>query len=204
MQKSLMLALALAFAALASTPAMAADSPWSVKFGLGWVNPKSDNGRLANAFDAEVSSELNLTPAIEYRLSEHWATELLLAVPFEHDVELNGTKAANFKHLPPTLSLKYLFAPDQTFSPYIGAGLNYTLVFDEETRGPIAGTKLTGENSFGPALLVGFEYRNNSPWGFALDLRWIDIDSELRLNGAKIGDLNVDPLVANVSLSYHF
>lgn len=202
MKKSLLLALSLAFAAAA--PAYAEDSPWSVKFGLGWVNPKSDNGRLANAFDAEVSSELNLTPAIEYRLSDNWSTELLLAVPFKHDVKLNGTEAASFKHLPPTLSLKYLFSPDQVFSPYIGAGLNYTLVFDEETRGPIAGTKLSGDNSFGPALVAGFEYRNNSPWGVAVDLRWIDIDSELRLNGARIGDLNVDPIVANVSVTYHF
>lgn len=202
MKKALLLALSLAFAAAA--PAYAEGSPWSLKFGLGWVNPKSDNGRLANAFDAEVSSEINLTPALEYRLSDHWATELLLAIPFEHDVKLNGTEAASFKHLPPTLSLKYLFSPDQAFSPYIGAGLNYTLVFDEETRGPIAAARLSGDNSFGPALVAGFEYRNNSPWGFALDLRWIDIDSELRLNGANIGDLNVDPLVANVGVTYHF
>lgn len=202
MKKSLFLAMCLALAAAA--PAYAQESPWSVKFGLGWVNPKSDNGRLANAFDAEVSSELNLTPAVEYRLSDNWSTELLLAVPFKHDVKLNGIEAASFKHLPPTLSLKYLFAPDQTFSPYVGLGVNYTLVFDEETRGPIAGTRLSGDNSFGMAAVAGFEYRNNSPWGVAVDLRWVDIDSDLRLNGANIGDLNVDPLVVNVSLSYHF
>ena len=35
-----------------------------------------------------------------------------------------------------------------SFSPYVGLGLNYTLVYDEKTTGVIAGAKLKGKDSF--------------------------------------------------------
>ena len=150
-----------------------------------------------------------MTPAIEYKINKNWVGELLLAQFFEHDVRLSGggltnSNAASFEHLPPTLSLKYLFSPDATFSPYVGLGINYTFVFDEETRGALEGADLSGDDSVGIAANVGFEYAISKKWGLAVDLRYIDIDSDLRLNGEKIGELNVDPFVIGISAAYHF
>ena len=94
-----------------------------------------------------------------------------------------------------------MFTPDAAFSPYVGVGLNYTLVFDEKSD---LG-KLKGKDSFGVAANVGFEYRMpNSPWGISADLRYIKIKSDLTLNGADIGTLTVDPMVLGVSAAYHF
>ena len=126
----------LAVASLALLPLTAsAESPWTVKVGISQINPKSDNGFLANAFTAEVSSEVGLTPAIEYKFAPNIVGEVLLAIPFEHEVKnaATGTEVATFKHLPPTFTAKYLFTPNAAFSPYVGLGLNYTLVFDEES-----------------------------------------------------------------------
>jgi outer membrane protein len=76
------------------------------------------------------------------------------------------------------LRAKYLFTPDAAFSPYVGLGLNYTLVFDENSD---LG-KLKGKDSIGLAANVGFEYRMpNSPWGISADLRYIKIESDLTL-----------------------
>jgi outer membrane protein len=130
------LALSLTLASLAFLPLTAsAESPWTVKVGVSQINPKSDNGMLAgNTLAAEVSSEVGFTPSIEYKFAPNIVGEVLLAIPFEHDVELknaagvNVTKGTSFKHLPPTFSAKYLFTPDAAFSPYVGLGLNYTLV----------------------------------------------------------------------------
>ncbi len=56
------LALCLAVSSLAFAPVAAmAESPWTVKVGFSQVNPKSDNGRLNNALDSEVSSEVGFT-----------------------------------------------------------------------------------------------------------------------------------------------
>lgn len=206
------LAVSLAVASLALLPLTAsAESPWTVKVGVSQINPKSDNGTLNKVLSAEVSSEVGLTPAIEYKFAPNIVGEVLLAIPFEHDVKLNDaagvnqTKGTSFKHLPPTFSAKYLFTPDAAFSPYVGVGLNYTLVFDEKSD---LG-KLKGKDSFGVAANVGFEYRlPNSPWGVTADLRYVKIESDLTLDtgtGAKdIGTLVVDPMVFGLSAAYHF
>jgi outer membrane protein len=200
------LALCLAVSCLAFAPVAAmAESPWTVKVGFSQVNPKSDNGDLAGGLvAAEVSSEVGFTPSIEYKFAPNIVGEVLLAIPFEHTVENakgNNAEIAKFKHLPPTFSAKYLFTPDAAFSPYVGLGLNYTLVFDEES----ALGKLKGKDSFGVAANVGFEYRMpNSPWGINADVRYIKIKSDLTLNGADIGTLTVDPMVLGVSAAYHF
>lgn len=200
------LALCLAVSSLAFAPVAAmAESPWTVKVGFSQVNPKSDNGDLAGGLvAAEVSSEVGFTPSIEYKFAPNIVGEVLLAIPFEHTVENtkgNNAEIAKFKHLPPTFSAKYLFTPDAAFSPYVGVGLNYTLVFDEKSD---LG-KLKGKDSFGVAANVGFEYRMpNSPWGITADLRYIKIKSDLTLNGADIGTLTVDPMVLGVSAAYHF
>lgn len=203
------LALCLAVSSLAFAPVAAmAESPWTVKVGFSQVNPKSDNGRLNNALDSEVSSEVGFTPSIEYKFAPNVVGEVLLAIPFEHTVENakgNNAEIAKFKHLPPTFSAKYLFTPDAAFSPYVGLGLNYTLVFDEES----GLGKLKGKDSFGVAANVGFEYRMpNSPWGVSADLRYIKIKSDLTLDAGAgatdIGTLTVDPMVLGVSAAYHF
>ncbi len=188
-----------------------AESPWSIKVGASYITPKSDNGSLAgNTLEAEVSSEIGLTPSIEYAFSENIVGELLLAAPYEHDVDVTGgelvdSKVASFKHLPPTLSVKYIFNPDATFSPYAGIGLNYTIVFDENTEGALAGTELKGDESLGLALNMGLKYQiPDSQWGVVADVRYIEIESDLTLDGADIGTLEVDPLIFGISLSYDF
>ena len=202
------LAVSLAVASLALLPLTAsAESPWTVKVGISQINPKSDNGFLANVFTAEVSSEVGLTPAIEYKFAPNIVGEVLLAIPFEHEVKnaATGTEVATFKHLPPTFTAKYLFTPNAAFSPYVGLGLNYTLVYDES----ITGAKLKGEDSFGLAATVGFEYRlPNSPWGVTADLRYVKIESDLTLDtgagATDIGTLTVDPMVFGLSAAYHY
>jgi len=205
------LALSLTLASLAVLPLTAsAESPWSVKAGFSQINPKSNNGSLAGgAFEADVSSEVGFTPAIEYKFAPNIVGEVLLAIPFKHDVKdtKSDTKIASFKHLPPTFTAKYLFTPDAAFSPYVGLGLNYTLVYDEKIV--LAGAKLRGKDSFGLAATVGFEYRMpNSPWGVAADLRYINIESDLTLDtgtgAADIGSLTVDPMVLGLSAVYHY
>lgn len=199
----------LAIATMSPLVAMA-ESPWSVKLGISQIKPKSDNGLLANTFQSEVSSEVGFTPAIEYRFAPNIVGEVLLAIPFKHDVKVSGggltnSEVASFTHLPPTFTAKYLFSPEAAFSPYVGLGLNYTLVYDEETTGALTGTKLKGKDSFGLAATVGFEYRvPNSQWGVAADLRFVKIQSDLTLNGADIGSLTVDPMVLGVSAVYHY
>lgn len=183
-----------------------ADTPWLFKAGVTQVQPTSNNGTLNTAlgqFDAKVSDEVGVTGTIEYTFAPNLSAELLLAVPYKHDVELNGTKLASFRHLPPTVTLKYSGSEMSGFTPYVGAGLNYTFVYDEKID--IAGLSLKGKDSTGFAALIGANYKlPNSPLGAALDVRYINIESDLSLNGNAIGKLKVNPWVVGLSLSYDY
>ena len=123
-------------------------------------------------------------------------------VPFTHDVEdATGQKIGSFKHLPPTVSVKYNLPTTGGFTPYVGAGLNYTFVFDEKLNG----AKLKGDDSFGFSAVAGVGYQYpNSPWGVALDVRYINIESDLTINGVDSGTLKVDPTVVSLSASYKY
>ncbi len=174
-----------------------------LKVGVHNVNPKSDNGTLAGTLDSEVGSDAKPTIQAEYFLSPNLGIEVLAALPFTHDVKLNGVKAAEVSHLPPVVSLQYHFNPNG-ISPFVGIGLNYTTFFNIHEKGPIAGTHLGLESSWGLAAHVGVDFPVNDKWLIQVDARWADIDSTAKLNGAKIGTVNIDPLVYGVSVGYKF
>lgn len=193
-------AAALGVALLAGSPAASAED-WLVRVGVHSVNPKSDNHPVVN-----VDSGQMLTFNVTYLYAAHWGVELLAALPFSHDINLNanGTQVGKTKHLPPTLSLQYHFAPQATIRPYVGVGLNYTLFFEEKTQGALAGTKLELDPSFGPAGQVGVDVALNENWFVNADVRYIDIDSDAKLNGASLNTVNIDPYVIGVSIGRRF
>jgi outer membrane protein len=146
-----------------------------------------------------------LTFNLTYLFTENWGLEVLAALPFSHDINLNaGGRVAETKHLPPTVSVQYHFLPNAKFRPYIGVGLNYTNFFDEKTTGALAGTALSLDNSFGAAAQLGADIAINDDWFFDVDVRWMDIDSDARLGGASIGSVAIDPIAFGVSFGRKF
>ena len=89
-------------------------------------------------------------------------------------------------------------------SPFVGVGLNFTRFFNVNERGPLTGTDLTLGNSWGFAAHGGLDWRINEQWLAGVDLRWIDIDTTARVNGVKVGTVNVDPLVYGAYVGYRF
>lgn len=199
MKTPLLLASALVFSSLSY-----AESPWMIKLGASAIHTQSNNGTLVG-MQATTTDSTQFTPSIEYAFNPNLSMELLLATPFNHTVALNGQTVAKVKELPPTLSLKYNLANISGLKPYAGIGLNYTFFWDEREQGPIVGTKLKAGDSFGLAGLVGAEYQvPNSPFGFALDVRYIDLNSKIKLNGSHIGKLDINPWVFGAGVTYHF
>lgn len=203
MRKSLMLA-PLALAVLAA-PALAYEKgDWAFSVGAHVVAPKSGNGSLAGgALDADVGDNWRPTVTAEYFLSPNWGIEVLAALPFKHDIELNGVKAGETKHLPPTFSLQYHFEGEKV-SPFVGLGLNYTTFFSEETTGPLAGTELKLDDSWGLAAHAGLDFAIGQDKWLRLDARWIDIDTDVSVNGGDVGTVNIDPMVYGAAFVWTF
>jgi outer membrane protein len=186
------------FSMYVAASAPAAD--WIFRVGAHNVNPKSDNHAVVNVDDG-TSLTFNLT----YMVNDNVGVELLAAAPFKHDINLNGGgRVAETKHLPPTLSLQYHFMPQARFRPYVGAGLNYTLFFSEDTTGALAGTRLELDPSFGIAAQLGADIQLNDSWFLNFDVRWFDIDADAKLDGADLGTVAIDPFAVGISVGRKF
>lgn len=203
MKHHLMLATALA---LLASPVMAqSQGEWTLGFGLANVNPKSDNGVLAGGtVPTEIGDNTRPTITAEYFIRDNLGVELLAALPFKHSIKSNGVEIGTVKHLPPVISLQYHFDATEQFKPFVGLGVNFTGFWDGDARGPLSGSELRVKNSWGLAAHLGGDYWISDKAAIRADLRWIDIDADVTLNGADIGKVEVDPLVVGVSYVMKF
>ncbi len=194
------LTLSTALVALAAPAFAQSQGDWTVGIGVGYLDPKSDNGTLAG-LDAEIDSDTRPIFTAEYFIRDNLGIELLAATPFSHDITLGGsTDAGSVDHLPPTLSLNYHFPTNSAWKPYVGAGLNYTIFFDEKS--PLGDLEL--DNSFGIALQAGLDYQITDNGSVRLNVRWFDIDSDVKLDGVDIGTAEIDPWLVGVSYVHRF
>jgi outer membrane protein len=132
---------------------------WILRAGATTVAPdtQSDTINLPTGLQAEAEvgndTQLGLIPV--YMITDQLAIEVLAATPFEHNIEakgqgaISGTNldAGSTKQLPPTVSVQwYPLAGPGMWQPYIGAGLNYTVFFDENVDSQLVGLlgNLTG------------------------------------------------------------
>lgn len=191
------LGLALSAPAAAATPG---ESPWMVRAGVSAIQPKSNNGQLALG-PISVDSQAGPTVNLVYFFSPNWAVDVLGGLPFKHDFSINGEPAGSTRHLPPTVTLQYHLLPGSRIQPYAGFGVNYTLFMNERLN---SGDRLDLSNSFGLTAQAGVDVQLDRHWRLGFDLRYIDIDSRARVNGERIGTVEIDPLVYSLTLGYRF
>ena len=197
---SLISALLTSALALGAAPALAqSQGDWTVGFGVSNINPKSDNGTIAG-FDVDVDDATRPIFTVEYFMWDNIGIELLASTPFKHDISLDGNKVASTKHLPPTLSLNYHIPTQSAWKPYIGAGVNYTIFWDES----LSGGNLDLDNSWGFAVQAGLDYQIRSDSAIRFNVRYIDIDADAKVNGTSVGTAKIDPVVFSVSYVHRF
>ena len=128
------------------------------------------------------------------------AAELVLTYPQKHDVRLGGNKIGSLKHLPPTLSAQYHFTGMPGFRPYVGAGLNLTLFSSVDLPAGLSVKK----NSTCLSLQIGFDVPVGGGWLVNLDLKKVQIKTDVKSAGTKIGELKVDPLLVGLGVGWRF
>lgn len=204
--KHLLSALCLATAAAAAAPALAQSAgDMTLSFGLGYVDPKSDNGVLAGD-NATIGASTRPTIAFEYFVRDNIGIEVLGALPFKHSIALDGARVGSTKHLPPTLSVNYHIPTGGKITPFVGVGINYTTFFEEKIA--IPGAELKIDDSWGLAATLGVDYALSDKRALRAELRYIDIDSDVHLDTGtgfeKIGKAEIDPMVANIAYVVKF
>lgn len=204
MNKIIRISFVLAGLAMFAGPAQAYEKgDWLLRVGAGMVDPASDNGDVVS-----VDSATTLIFNGSYFFTPNIALEVLAAAPFSHDIHdpTGSVKLAETKHLPPTFSLQYHFNTQGKFHPYVGAGLNYTTFFDEETTSALpAGATLSLDDSFGLALQLGADFDLTDKMFLNVDVRWADIDTEASIPQVPLTfDVDIDPMVYSIALGWKF
>ncbi|WP_272007129.1 OmpW/AlkL family protein [Roseovarius sp. ZX-A-9] len=198
-------AIALVAAIAAPLPTLAqSQGDWTLGFGIHNVSPQGgDSATTPGLIDVEDNARPTLT--FEYFVADRIGIEVLAAWPFEHDINLVGTgKVATTKHLPPTISLQYHFVNNSTMTPFVGVGINYTHFFDEQGVGALAASAVDLSDSWGLAAHAGVDFKVSDRGALRLDVRYIDIESDLKINGVKQGKVKIDPLVFGVAYVHRF
>jgi outer membrane protein len=185
--------------------AMAQDqSPWLIRARVVDVEPanKSDPIGGAGASDRlSVSSKTIPELDISYFFTSNIAAELILTYPQKHDVSLDGNNIGSFKELPPTLTVQYHFNPTGTWRPYVGAGINYTNISNVSI---LNGAGSLEHSSVGGALQAGIDFAVDKNWSINLDVKKVQIRSDVSISGTKVSNVQVDPLLVGFGVGYRF
>lgn len=208
--------------ALVGTTAVAQDNPWQIRARALGVLPdeSADLSVGSTALGGDVSIDDSIVPELDitYFFSENLSAELILGVT-PHDVTATNVSAVGGADvdigdvwlLPPTLTFQYHFNTGGKVKPYIGAGLNYTLFFDEDA-GPVADS-IDYDASFGGALQAGIDIdMDGEPggWLFNIDVKkiWINtdvtVDFTTALGAVVDADVDINPTVVGIGFGYKY
>lgn len=202
--KKLVLALSLASVGFISAEAIAQDSPWLVRARVVNIDTanKSDQVGGVGAEDRITVGKKTIPEIdISYFFSPNVSAELILTYPQKHDVYLDGNNIGTFKHLPPTLSAQYHFAPNSNINPYLGVGVNYTNISKVNLLG---GKGSLESSSFGLSVQAGVDFAIDKNWSLNFDVKKVQIRSDVKIAGAKASAVKVDPLLIGVGVGYRF
>jgi outer membrane protein len=203
------LALCALGAALASTAARADDDPFEIRLRGVYLDPanKSDAIPSLNVPKNAIHINDKWLPDLdfEYFFAPNWSTELVLTYPQKQNVTVNGAEIGTFKHLPPVLTAKYDFLPDSDFQPYVGAGINLTVLSAVHLAVPGVGALILRANSVGPAAQAGFDYRVREHWFLNFDVKWFKLGSYVdEANRTRVSTVHIDPLLFGIGIGRRF
>jgi outer membrane protein len=164
------------------------------------------NGYVGNDYIPELD--------LNYFFTENLAAELILGTS-KHKVTaavpgIGNIDVGSVRLLPPTLTLQYHLFPKSRVSPYVGAGLNYTLFYDKKNSGPLVPGNTNYKNAFGVALQAGVDVAVSGPWSINFDVKKIFLKTDLTVDattfpGAALQSrVRLDPWLVGFGVGYRF
>ncbi|WP_374115082.1 OmpW/AlkL family protein [Ancylobacter mangrovi] len=188
---------------------VAQPSPWQIRVRALVVIPE-DKGSVDGISGSDLEYSTSVVPELDitYFFTENWAAELILGVT-PHDINGAGSlsglgKIGEVWLLPPTLTLQYHFTDFGAFKPYVGAGVNYTIFFDQKAD---SADSLDVHDTWGFALQAGFDYMLDEHWGVNVDVKklFLQPDFDVTVAGTALtGKADLDPWIVGLGVTYRF
>ena len=200
-------ALTASLAALSPAAMAGVERPWQVHVrGIAVVPDESATVSIGG--DVEIDDAFVPEVDVNYFFAEDWSVELIAATsPHNVDHTPTGLDLGGAWVLPPTLTVKYHIPVDGPIHPYVGAGVNYTTFWNIDEP---AGWDMDYSDSWGWALQAGVEIDVAENWTFNIDVKKIDIDTDVTIRNETTGaliataDVDIDPIVVGIGFGYRF
>ena len=211
--------LLLAFACVMSGPVAAQEAPrFFFRGGPAYATfDASAHVSLAGADvpggDASVHSNTGAALEVGYALRPNWQLTFAFGIPPKARIFGSGTLASAGKlgeadYAPAVLGVLYVPLTEGSLRPYIGGGVNYTLVYNVRDA---ALSRLHVDSAFGAALQFGTEYMLGSNVAWFIDLKkiWLNTKASGSIQGptgplAANARVTLDPVIVSTGLSFHF
>lgn len=213
---------ALGLVAIAAPAAHAGDSPWSLRVGpaqVGWDASSTvevAGGPVPGGF-IKVKDNTALAFEVGYRATDRWTLRMAFGVPPTTTLSTGGTlntlvppltgTLGKIKYGPAVASATWSLGEFGVFRPYVGAGVNYTHVF-ETNDGDIGGLRV--KSAWGSALQAGFDVAIDRDWSVFVDARKIFIKTTATGTVPALGgppakaNVKLDPLIVHIGAGYRF
>ena len=146
--------------------------------------------------DVNVSNTLIPELDFTYFFTKNISTELILGTT-KHEVStvgsdisaIGGPTSANIDLgsvclLPPTLTVQYHFFTDEIFRPYVGAGINYTIFYNEKQGSVVKGIEY--KNTLGYAFQAGFDLMINDKLFVNADVKKLFLKTDVTVDASNL------------------
>ena len=174
------------------------------------VAPDVDDNLNNVVAGASLDVDDRFVPEIDitYFLTQNIALELVAAYT-SHNVSANTGigQVADVDIIPPHLMLQYHFNMGNGFKPYVGVGVGYYIVVDDDFDPAFrANGGLDFGNEWAFAIQAGFDYQLKDNVYLNVDVKksWVNFETGAN-SGALAGtDVDLDPLLIGVGVGFRF
>ena len=169
---------------------------WQIRVrGVGVV---PDESAKIGVIGGDVNISNTLIPELDftYFFTKNISAELILGTT-KHEVStvgsdisaIGGPTSANIDLgsvylLPPTLTAQYHFFTDEVFRPYVGAGVNYTIFYNEKQGSVVKGIEY--ENALGYAFQAGFDLMINDKFFVNVDVKKLFLKTDVKVDASNL------------------
>ncbi|MFM0264881.1 outer membrane beta-barrel protein [Paraburkholderia sediminicola] len=166
------------------------------------IMPNVETNQSLSALNVGVNNAIVPELDLTYMIRDYLGVELILGTS-RHQLTSSLGNLGGVNVLPPTLLLQYHFNHAGRIRPYVGAGLNYTLFYNNGLNAGGQPISITN-HSFGPALQAGVDVQVTRSLFVNADIKKIWMHTDATLGGQSLGRLNIDPVVVGLGVGMRF
>jgi outer membrane protein len=211
-------------AALGAASGAAAQSKgeWLGKVGINRISPDVKSGELTApakpGITADVGADTKPIFSIGYMLTDNVSAELMLGVPYKHEMygdgSIEGTgKLGTAEALPPTIFLQYrMFEPSAAVRPYVGLGYTYAYFQKETGSAQLTSVLNTGgapaTYSLDPkhalSMAIGATAKITERVYADVNVVKTKLKTTSHFSTGQTLDIRLDPLAVSLSIGYRY